>query len=216
MTLRSTVQKTKLVDLSDEQIVYCHLLAGSHIKLPDFKVETSLEYIETEMRQSRGRDLTSRYVPMMAAFAILDQIGGTYRNPTLAPAQANTPAIKKALYNFGGYSLTDPIVVSLYALRNALVHDAALTGHDQKKQNWYIYRFNHDMDDMVRLPALGWDGDPLTLTKDRVTWINPRRFTESVSDLLRGLRDSFEADPASISIELPGHEIVQKYLFWTR
>lgn len=216
MTLRSTVQKTKLVDLSDEQIVYCHLLAGHHIKLPDFKVETSLEYIETEMRQSRGRDLTSRYVPMMAAFAILDQIGGTYRNPTLAPAQANTPAIKKALYNFGGYSLTDPIVVSLYALRNALVHDAALTGHDLKKQNWYIYRFNHDMDDMIRLPALGWDGDPQTLTPDRVTWINPRLFTESVSDLLRGLRDSFEADQASISIEVPGHEIVQKYLFWTR
>lgn len=215
MTLRPTIDKTRLRDLTDEQIAFCHLLGGNRIWTADFVVETGLEYIEIEMRQARGRDLTSRYVPMMAAFAILDQIGTTYRNPALPAAPAKTPAIKKALYYFGGYKLTDPDVEYLYALRNALVHDAALTGHNLKKTVWYIFRFNLEMDDIIRLPASGWDGDPLTLKTDCLTWINPRLFTDSVSALLRQLRQAFEADPSSVAIEVPGHEILQKYLFWT-
>lgn len=214
MTMRPTIDKTRLRDLTHEQIAYCHLLGGNMIWTADFTVETGLEHIETEMRQARGRNLTSRYVPLMAAFAILDQIGSTYRNPQLPLAPTNTPSIKRALYYFGGYKLSDPEVEHLYALRNALVHDAALTGHNIKKIVWYIFRFDAEMSDPIKLPASSWDGDPTNLKPACVTWINPRVFTDSVSTLLHGLRQSFEANPASVAIEQTGPEIIQKYLFW--
>lgn len=212
--MRPTIDQTKLRDLTDEQIAFCHLLGGSRIWTADFVVSTGLDDIETEMRQSRGRDLTSRYVPLMAAFAILDQIGSTYSDPQLTAPPTNTAAIKRALYYFGGFQLNDPVVKHLYALRNALVHDAALTGHNPGKTIWYIFRFNHKMTDMIKLPASGWNGDPTTLKPDCVTWINPRAFTDWVSERLHRLRQTFEANPSSIVLEQPAADILQKYLFW--
>lgn len=216
MNTAKTIENTDLRDLTDEQVAYCHLLARPRILTADHFVESGLEHIETEMRQARGRNLTSKYMPLLAAFAILDQIGSTYRNPNLPTLPAKTPAIKSALYNFGSFALAAPEVDHLYALRNALVHDASLTGHNMNKTKWYIFRYDETMPDMLRLPASGWDGDPNRLTGTSVTWVNTRMFTDWVSKLVHTIRQQFDDDPASVVIEKQGSEIIQKYLFWTK
>jgi hypothetical protein len=76
-------------------VAYRHLLQ-SNTNTKDFTIASSLQFIDKEMRQSRGRDLTARYVPLLAAFAILDQIGGCYSDIAVTPHPNEGGAIHRA------------------------------------------------------------------------------------------------------------------------
>lgn len=215
MTSRVTdLTQTRLQDLTDDEIVYCHLGVRTQEATRDFVVSSCLHDVETEMRQSRGTQLTSNYVPLLAAFAILDQIGSCYEDAAKPPHPNKGSAIERALYHFGGLSALSPEVIHLYALRNGLVHDASLTSHDRPKTNWYIFRFDRAMPDAIRLPAIPWNGQASTLDRSTTTKVNPRELTEVVSRALSNLRDLYFDRHHDLVVLKTGEEILHKYLFW--
>lgn len=91
-----------LGDLSVEEVAYRHLSTRGWEPIKGYTLFTTLENIETEMRQSRGAQLTSRYVPMLAAFSILEQLGDTYEDRRLPKHPTNGSGIERALYYFCG------------------------------------------------------------------------------------------------------------------
>lgn len=206
----------RLSQLEKDDIVYCHLSFRSHEMTKDFVVVSSLEAAATEMTQARGTDLTANYAPLLTGFAILDQIGSCYENATMAPHPTGGAAIERALYYFGGMAARSPEVEHLYALRNGLVHDASLTSHDRPKRKWYMFRFNRNMPDVIRLPAQDWDGNAGSLGPDTTTWINPRRLTEIISNAISDLRDLRELNSGALTVLKPKEEILHKYLFWEK
>ncbi len=204
----------RLMDLTDDEIVYCHLGVRPREWTRDHILSSCLDDVETEMRQSRGTQLTSNYVPLLAAFAILDQIGSCYEDRSLAPHPRGGSAIQRALYHFGGLPPLSAEVSHLYALRNGLVHDASLTSHNLQKTAWFIFRFNRTMPEVIRLPATPWDGTANGLVAGTTTWINPRELTELVSTALSRLRDCYFDRRSDLGVLKPGSEILHKYIFW--
>jgi hypothetical protein len=207
---------TPLSKLSDEEIIYCHLTVRVREWTSDFIVTSCLDDVETEMRQSRGIQLTSNYVPLLAGFALLDQIGSCYEDAAMAPHPTKGSAIERALYYFGGLPAASPEIIHLYALRNGLVHDASLTSHDKPKSNWYIFRFDRTMADIIRLPVSAWDGTAASLGPKTTTIINPRAVTELVSTALERVRNLYFDRRSDLKLLKPATEILHKYLFWER
>ncbi len=86
-------------------------------------------------------------VPMLAAFAILDQIGESYGfTDTMVGEPPATAAIKRALHHFplplGPLSADE--VQALYMMRNGLMHDAAYSLEERTGQKRHMI-FRHDL-----------------------------------------------------------------------
>ena len=200
--------------LDQDEIVYCHLSLRQPERTLDFFVTSCLEAIETEMRQSRGTRLTANYVPLLAAFAILDQIGSCYADKRNPVHPSGGSAIHHALYHFAGMDPMSEEVKALYALRNGLVHDASLTSYAKKTGQWYIFRYDHKLACAIKLPATPWDGTASGLGGSPITFINPRLFTDQVSEALSTLKSCYIERRPDLEVLKSGADILHKYLFW--
>lgn len=205
---------TRLEDLDLDQIVYCHIAAPSLVWTSDFIVTSVLDSIDTEMRQARGFDLTSTYVPLLAAFAILDQLGSCYEDASMVPHPPGGSSIERALYYFGGFGARSPEVEHLYALRNGLVHDASLTSHNRGKTKWYIFRLSPSKPDAITLAPKAWNGAAGMLDNQVVTWVNVREFTDLVSIAIDRVKQMYFDRPNDLVKLKSADEILHKYLFW--
>ncbi len=203
-----------LQDLDTDDIVSCHLNRAPYTWTRDHVVRSSLDFIDEEMRQSRGKRLTANYAPLLAGFAILDQLGSTYADAAAPTHPQGGGAIHRALHAFCDYPAMGPEVKAFYALRNGLMHDASLTSFDVKAQQWYIFRYDRQMPDAVQLAATPWDGDRMTLGPDTVTMVNPRVFTDQVSAAISRVRDCHLDRRSDLTVLQSGADILHKYLFW--
>lgn len=203
-----------LAALTQDEIVYCHLSSRQPERTSDHRVTSCLEEVELEMRQARGRRLTSNYAPLLAGFAILDQIGSCYADAAMAQHPQGGGAIHRALYYFLGFAPLSAEVKALYALRNGLVHDASLTSQTNAG-DWYIFRYDPTMQAAIKLAQKPWNGTANDLGPATLTMVNPRFFTDQISTGLSSLRELYINRSADLIILKPGSEIIHKYLFWS-
>lgn len=205
----------RLVELSDDDVAYCHLSYRDVEVCADHLVRSNLHYLEIEMTQSRGLRVTASYSPLLLAFAILDQIGSCYRDLSRAPHPSGGSAIARALYYFCDRPALSDEVKALYALRNGLVHDGSLTCQTNAGQ-WHFFRYDFQQTAAVRLPTQAWDGTATGLSGQRVTRVNPRVLTDEVSRGISALRNCYFLDRNNLDIQQPSTDILHKYLFWER
>ena len=97
--------------------------------------------------------------------------------------------------------------------RNGLVHDASLTC-ETNSGDWYIFRYNYKMQASVKAAKIPWDGSAANLNRDSLTLINPRFFTDQISDALHVLRSCYFDRRTDFDILKPADDILHKYLFW--
>lgn len=204
----------KLAELSVDDVVYCHLSQGPGEQLKGHLLYSSLQDIEEEMRQSRGLQVTSRYVPILAAFSILEQIGDIYRDTSIAKHPKSGGGIEHALYYFGGLPAMSPEVKALYALRNGLVHAASLTSTDQGTGARYIFRYDYQMLEVIKPASQAWDGQISTVNSSVITRVNPRALTDLVSAALDQVRSLFFDRPSSLRVQRNAGHILVNHLFW--
>jgi hypothetical protein len=204
----------RLQSLMLDDIVYCHLSSRQPERTKDFRVTSCLEGIEHEMRQSRGIQLTSNYAPLLAGFAILDQIGSCYRDKSKPHHPIGGASIHRALYYFMSLAPMSDEVKALYALRNGLVHDASLTSRT-KSGDWYIFRYDREMAASIKLAKRPWDGSSGDLGDDTLTLVNPRYFTDQISLALSKLRECYIDRRSDLDVLMSATDILHKYLFWT-
>jgi hypothetical protein len=205
-----------LAGLSQNDAAFCHLSRVGWETLKDCIVYTTLDWIEMEMRQSRGLASTGTYAPLLAAFSILDQLGRAYLDRGKKRHQASGAAIHHALYYFCGYAPMSPEVKALYALRNGLVHAASLTSMDQASGARYIFRFSDDIDLPIVLSSTAWDGQLSTIGSQTTTLINSRLFTDQVSGAINEARELFFHRSQDMKILLTKGQIICDHLTWKK
>lgn len=212
--VRDLTSKT-LKDLTLEDVVYCHLSRRGWEPIKGATIYTTLDSIETEMRQSRGINIVSAYLPLLAGFSILEQLGDNYENKSLPKHPNSGGGIERALYYFCGYAAMSPEVKALYALRNGLVHAASLTSSDQATQAKYIFRYTSDGQAAVRMPPTPWDGQLSTLESNCFTIVDPRVITDQVSHAIGLVRTLFFDDRKNLRIRQSNkNHILVRHLIW--
>lgn len=205
----------RLDELTLDEVVYCHVRANP-LWCKDVTVVSHLEQINTEMRQARGLQVTKNYASLLAAFAILDQIGSCYEDSSQGAHPAGGNAFKRALFYFGHLPAMGAEINALYALRNGLVHDGSLTSQDQKTGKWYCFRYFSRMSEPVRLPTQNWDGTFQSLSNEKLCLINSRELTEIASRAIHRVDHLLQCERNKLNIIQSKDEIITKYLMWRR
>jgi hypothetical protein len=203
-----------LRDLSADDVAYCHLSRRGWEQIKGCTVYTTLDDIETEMRQSQGIVNTSSYVPLLAGFSILEQLGSTYRNRKMKRHPTSGGGIEHALYYFCGYPPMSPEVKALYALRNGLIHAASLTSSDQGSGARYIFRYDYNMQTAIQTAQVAWDGQFSTIDRAVMTLVNPRKLTDQVSEAIALVRGLFFHDRDNLRILRTPGQIIADHLIW--
>ncbi|MDB9436448.1 hypothetical protein PN450_06445 [Dolichospermum lemmermannii CS-548] len=214
----------KLSELTNSEIINIHLSRNASTK--DFKLISTLKTLEEEMRQSSGLDKFKSFLPFMAAFAILDQIGKCYKNSEEKENHAKTKgysSIQKALYYFGDIE-DDQTLRELCLFRNGIIHDASLffsekikrEGDNEKKDYYcYYYCFRYSDDDkrqnLIDFPEEKWDGNFDSISPKNITNINRRVLLNKTSDIIRKLSKINESNELKISLPEKEKELIKRY-----
>lgn len=209
------ISSKHLQNLDLSEVVAVHLSRSPHTVTKDYILVSSLDQVESEMRQTRGNVNTKHYAPALCAFALLDQIGSCYTDKAMPshPVQGGG-AIHRALYYWGGMAPLSPEIEALYAFRNGLVHDGSLTSRTTRGQ-WYIFRYDGNISGPVKLAQTPWDGTPVGLGKQTLTKINSRALTDLVSDAIAKLLDCHKNRVDDLNVLQTRDDILHKYCFWT-
>lgn len=158
-----------LDELSIEELAYVHLnRTHQFTTLKNAQLSSSLyDLIETAQASSIN-SRTRIYTPMLACFAVLDQIGGAYGLSSVASSYQN--GIKVALDVFGSYSKKE--IEYLTNLRNGLYHDGSLLSISNNGKTKAVYRLDPEGKVTVTLPKNEWDGVYRDSLSDYITKIN--------------------------------------------
>jgi len=120
----------------------------------------------------------------------------------------------KALQTFGSYQLGSAESTALYALRNSLVHDSSLAGRNKQGQ-WFFFRYDYSQLVAVKPALKPWNGVGADIKTDMVTWINPRKLTDEISDIYSSVRNLYSDRHSDLRVNLDGDKIISKFIFWS-
>jgi hypothetical protein len=205
----------KLSELTNSEIINIHLSRNASTK--DFKLISTLKTLEEEMRQSSGLDKFKSFLPFMAAFAILDQIGKCYENTekkaSMAKIKNGGNSILKALYYFGDIE-DEQTLNEIRVFRNSIVHDASLFAVDVDKnqiKEYYYFRYsdNNETSNLINSAEEKWDGTFDSISPKNMTIVNRKFLINKTSDIIRKLSKINESNELKIS--LPEKELIKRY-----
>lgn len=210
----SSWRNKDLVELSAIEMAYAHLNNSSGYQLKDGYLTSVLPVILREIRHVRYQMYSQNYVPVVAAFGAIEQIGFSYSRTDIQEfPNANASSIIKALYYFADFSYESPDLTTIYALRNSFLHCASPVSQAQynKKPN-YHFIFDRQLDTLIKYPEIEWDGDMRTLAFDNATHINP----EKVIDLATVIRDMaidcLHNNNLRVNLEYGAEDIYKRFL----
>ena len=206
-------------ELDQKEVIAIHLDRGGPSFTTDFLIESTLGVILRETRHCINFNNANKIMPSLGSFALLDQVGNSYYRSGEKPyqeaaqdAKANDSAIKKALYYFGGFGANDAATKSIYAFRNALVHNASL------KNEWkgvhHCFRHDSSVSSVVVPAAQPWNGQMDTLDDNTITLVNPTRLVELVTKMVDTLNECLET--GTLKTELTISDLVGNYLLLIR
>lgn len=212
--------------LEDSKVPWLHLLEiGGDGTLaqgePPFLYISTLVRAQREMNSTRGNTNTQMIVPLLAAFAILDQIGKCYGFYSKVAGEPDAkPSIKRALHHFPlpwGSPLSAEEMQALYVMRNGLMHDAAFSSREERgTKRSMIFRHDIEMENVVTLPARVWNGTPDDVCRETITWINPDLLIWIADSAIGRLGQALKLNDPDLYVRLDCQEIAAKYLLWSK
>ena len=209
--------------LEDEKIPWLHLLeVGGDGTIgqgdPPFLYISTLLRAQREMNSAREAYNSQMIVPLLAAFAILDQVGECYAfQETLPSEPAENPSIKRALHHFPlpWGTLSPDEVHALYMMRNGLMHDAAFSSTQRGGQKRsMIFRHDIGMEKVVVLPVRTWNGQPDDVSRETITWVNPDLIIGIANAAIGRLGQALKINDSKLVVRLDPQEIAARYLLW--
>ena len=211
--------------LDDAKVPWLHLLeVGGDGSIaqgdPPFLYISTLLRAQREMNSARESSNSRMIVPLLAAFAILDQIGECYAfKETLPDEPDDISSIKRALIHFPPTlgPLAADQMQALYVMRNGLVHDASFSSSERgrPKRNM-IFRHDIRMEEVVLLPRRDWDGTPGDVSRETITWVNPDLIVWIANTAISRLAQAVKLDDPNLVIHLDPQVIAARYLLWHR
>ncbi|MBD2571407.1 hypothetical protein H6G59_26725 [Anabaena lutea FACHB-196] len=206
----------KLSELTDSEIINIHLSRKTLTK--DFELISTLKTLESEMQQSSGLDNFKSFLPFLAAFAILDQIGGCYKCYKNSEEKENHAkekkykSFQKALYYFGDIE-DEQTLNEIRIFRNSIVHDACLFFFEQKKNEYYCFRYsdNNETSNLINSAEEKWDGNYDSINPKNMTIVNRKLLINKTSDIIRKLSKINESNELKISLPDKEKELIKRY-----
>jgi hypothetical protein len=211
--------------LPDAKVAWLHLLeVGGDGTIaqgaPPFLYISTLLRAQREMNSAREQSNTQMIVPLLAAFAILDQLGECYGFSETLPGEppANAP-IKRALHHFPlpWGTLSADEMHALYMMRNGLMHDAAFSSIERGGQKRsMIFRHDIRMEKMVVLPVRDWNGKPDDVCRETITWVNPDLLIWVANSAIGRCGQALKLGDPNLEIRHDPQVIAARYLLWHR
>lgn len=188
---------------------------------PPFLYISTLLRAQREMNSARGNNNSQMIIPLLAAFAILDQIGECYGfHSTVVGEPAPKPAIKRALHHFPlpwGTPLSTQEMQALYVMRNGLMHDAGFSSQEERgAKRSMIFRHDIEMENVVTLPARVWNGAPDDVCRETITWVNPDLIIWVADSAIGRLGQALGLSDPDLYVRLDPQVISAKYLLWSK
>ena len=157
----------KLASLSINDLADVHLSTSATPKQVDEGfLYSSLPGLALETNQAHGISNVAIFSPLLTAFAILDQLGCSYKPTSAAPYfPANASGVKKALHYFCGLAQGCDELEALFGLRNSFIHDGSTLSRGRQKDDgtwkgpFHVFRLDRDPNAaaLVKLPHIPWD-----------------------------------------------------------
>jgi hypothetical protein len=204
----------ELTDLSILELAYAHLGGKSHYQLKDGELKSILPIALQEINHVRRNEYSKNFVPVIGAFAVIEQIGFCYsRNDIQTYSNPDASPIFKALYYFAGYPEGHIDTKALYALRNAFLHNAslmAITKHKNKPS--FYFQFDRDIEGLTKYSTVDWNGNIETFKPEMTTLINPNKLIELASSIADNALGCLEAGVLIVDLEGGEKELFYRFL----
>lgn len=209
-----SIKNKKLEELSLNELAYVHLNCGSYNEIKDALLESSLPLVINEIRHAKFQRYSQNFLPVAAAFTVLDQLGFCYSRKDIPEySQGNASSIKKSLYYFCGFQDNDQDTKTLYALRNSFLHTASiLSKAEQSNQPNHRFVFDKSSEVLIKYPEVTWNGDFHNLKSNMTTFINPEMFVEMAEEAVRKACDYLYDDNLIVSCESGEAEFYYRFL----
>lgn len=177
----SILEKT-LEELTLKELAFIHLNGRDSNEIKGGRLLSALPVVLGEIRHAKHQAYSRSFLPLAAAFTVLDQIGFCYsRNDIPTFKIQNASSIKKSLYYFCGFAENDENTKSLYGLRNSFLHTSSLLSKGEKPNHPnYNFVFDSNLPVMIKHPEVAWNGNFDDLKPEMSTVVNPVLIVEMV------------------------------------
>ena len=206
--LYKNLKRKNLNELSIEELAYTHLEYSTFTCLKNCNVISSLYELKETLSVSFMHRATSKYVPLMVSFSILDQIGSLYYVTNNEPKYEN--GIRRALASFSDFPTCD--INTLVTIRNGLLHDGSLLSIDERKSIKVCFRMIEGSCQVITQPKKTWDGEYRDDLSEYLTLIDLNELKKLVLSFIDKCREYLLADELTISIR-DTKEFYYKFLF---
>jgi hypothetical protein len=179
--LHDHFRSKNLDQLSIEELAYIHLnISNGRTTVRNAEISSSLYDLIETAKGSAVNARTRIYGPMLASFAVLDQIGSAYRNKSKVTNYQN--GIKVALQVFGEHTKSE--IEYLTTLRNGLHHDGSLLSKNTNRKTNVVFRLDPNALKTITPPLKSWDGkyyDSLSDYTSRINVLSLKNDVEQIS-----------------------------------
>lgn len=202
----------KIHELSIEELAFAHLDDTCRfIQTMDGMISSSLFDLNQTVAASFSNVRTNQYVPLLACFSMLDQIGGLYKRTNKSCNYKN--GIKKALHFYS--NVTNAIELEqLTTLRHGLFHDGSLLYINSTTGTKVIFRMIQNSGALLTPAKKPWDGLYHNDISDYVTKIDLRELQNTTTEVIKERKKLLLDKKIKITAQTP-QELFYKYLFKT-
>ncbi|MBB1438962.1 hypothetical protein H5202_09800 [Shewanella sp. SG41-4] len=207
------IKEKQLNELTLEELAFVHLNGRSFNDIKHGQICSVLPLVIGEIRHVKFNMYSQNFLPVAAAFTVLDQLGFCYsRSDMPTYSDENASSIKKSLYYFCDFSKNDNDTKTLYALRNSFLHTAScLSKSERGNQPNHSFVFDKDSTELIKYPETQWNGDFHNLDESMSTIINPTMLVDLIEAAIeRALKCLYEGS-LDVSCE-SGAEFYYRFL----
>ncbi|MAF75993.1 MAG: hypothetical protein CMF17_09095 [Idiomarinaceae bacterium] len=168
----NAIKNKPFTDLSLKELAFVHLNCHRDwLRVKGGTLCSNLSLVIREIRHAKFQTYSRSFLPVAAAFTVLDQIGFCYsRSDIPVFSNSNASPIRKSLYYFGGLGDNDRDTKALYAIRNSFLHTSSLLSTAiRSNQPSYNFVFDRKLSSLIQHPQSGRDGDFITLKPEMAT-----------------------------------------------
>lgn len=196
--------------LSMEELANIHLDINSKRHcLDDGNISSNIYDLNEAINAGFNNLRTEQYVPLLACFAILDQIGSIYQRTDKKNRYKN--GIKKALYFYSDFTSPEDLE-ALVTLRHGLFHNGSLTCINQSTKTKVFFRMIKNSNKIFTPSKKPWDGIYHNEMCDYITFIDLKELHKKTKEVLIECRRLLLDGKLHIKISSP-RELFYKYLF---
>lgn len=207
----SEYYRTKSISqLSLEELANIHLDINSAWQcLENGNISSNIYDLNETVAAGFNNNRTKQYVPLLACFSILDQIGSAYERTDQTSAYGN--GIKKALDLYSNFKLNQDLEF-LVTLRHGLFHDGSLTYINKSTGTKVFFRMIMGSGKLLTPSIKPWDGVYYDDLSDYITYIDLKELHVKTKEVITECRRLLLNGKIKIMVAAP-RELFYKYLF---